>query len=65
MFVSTTEIINKNDVITLLCPTFQAVNVKHNKVGETNEPGMYRINDDLVTLCLLYQLSTVKLNKLM
>ncbi|RLM85929.1 dolichyl-diphosphooligosaccharide--protein glycosyltransferase 48 kDa subunit [Panicum miliaceum] len=25
----------------------KAVNVKHHKVGETNEPGMYRINDDL------------------
>ncbi|TVU40056.1 hypothetical protein EJB05_13504, partial [Eragrostis curvula] len=24
----------------------KAVNVKHNKVGEANEPGMYRINDD-------------------
>ncbi|GJN09914.1 hypothetical protein PR202_ga27968 [Eleusine coracana subsp. coracana] len=25
----------------------KAVNVKHHKIGETNEPGMYRINDDL------------------
>lgn len=27
---------------------FQAVNVRHNKVGENNEPAIYRINDDLV-----------------
>lgn len=31
----------------------QAINVKHNKVGETTEPGMYRVNDDLVTTYLL------------
>jgi hypothetical protein len=31
----------------------QAVNVKHNKAGETTEPGMYRINDDLVNHLLL------------
>lgn len=27
---------------------FQAVNVRHHKVGETDEPAIYRINDDLV-----------------
>ena len=28
---------------------YQAVNVRHHKVGEVVEPAMYRINDDLVT----------------
>lgn len=28
----------------------QAVNVRHHKVGETDEPAMYRINDDLVKI---------------
>ncbi|KAG8100320.1 hypothetical protein GUJ93_ZPchr0013g36859 [Zizania palustris] len=35
----------------------KAVNVKHNKVGETNEPGMYRINDDLEYSVEIYEWS--------
>ena len=27
---------------------FQAVDLRHHKVGETDEPAMYRIKDDLV-----------------
>jgi oligosaccharyltransferase complex subunit beta len=32
---------------------FKAVNVQHHKVGETNEPSIYRINDDLVIWMML------------
>ncbi|ONM20681.1 Dolichyl-diphosphooligosaccharide--protein glycosyltransferase 48 kDa subunit [Zea mays] len=35
----------------------KAVNVKHHKVGETNEPGMYRINDDLEYSVEIYEWS--------
>uniref|UniRef100_A0A0D9WWR9 Dolichyl-diphosphooligosaccharide--protein glycosyltransferase 48 kDa subunit n=1 Tax=Leersia perrieri TaxID=77586 RepID=A0A0D9WWR9_9ORYZ len=35
----------------------KALNVKHNKVGETNEPGMYRINDDLEYSVEIYEWS--------
>lgn len=28
---------------------FQAVNIRHHKVGETDEPAIYRIKDDLVS----------------
>jgi oligosaccharyltransferase complex subunit beta len=35
----------------------KAVNVKHHKVGETNEPGMYRINDDVEYLVEIYEWS--------
>ncbi|TVU40057.1 hypothetical protein EJB05_13505, partial [Eragrostis curvula] len=34
-----------------------AVNVKHHKVGEANEPGMYRINDDLEYSVDIYEWS--------
>lgn len=30
---------------------FQAVNVGHHKVGEIDEPSMYRIKDELVMFC--------------
>ncbi|KAJ4745642.1 Dolichyl-diphosphooligosaccharide--protein glycosyltransferase 48 kDa subunit [Rhynchospora pubera] len=35
----------------------KAVNVKHNKVGETTEPGIYRINDDLEYSVEIYEWS--------
>ncbi|KAM3213240.1 hypothetical protein ACQJBY_065941 [Aegilops geniculata] len=35
----------------------KAVNVKHHKVGETNEPSMYRINDDLEYSVEIYEWS--------
>ncbi|XP_062189072.1 dolichyl-diphosphooligosaccharide--protein glycosyltransferase 48 kDa subunit [Phragmites australis] len=35
----------------------KAGNVKHHKVGETNEPGMYRINDDLEYSVEIYEWS--------
>ncbi|GMI83730.1 DEFECTIVE GLYCOSYLATION [Hibiscus trionum] len=35
----------------------KAVNVKHYKVGETNEPALYRINDDLVYSVEIYEWS--------
>ncbi|ONM52393.1 hypothetical protein Zm00014a_039795 [Zea mays] len=35
----------------------KAVNVRHHKVGETNEPGMYRINDDLEYSVEIYEWS--------
>ncbi|KAM0952014.1 putative dolichyl-diphosphooligosaccharide--protein glycotransferase [Dioscorea sansibarensis] len=35
----------------------KAVNVKHNKVGETSEPAMYRINDDLEYSLEIYEWS--------
>jgi hypothetical protein len=50
----------KRGGLTLVVFNLQAVNFKHNKVGETNEPGMYRINDDLVTLFHLRLLSSEK-----
>lgn len=30
--------------------------MKHNKVGEADEPAIYRINDDLVSLFLLIEM---------
>ncbi|XP_078180759.1 dolichyl-diphosphooligosaccharide-protein glycosyltransferase 48kDa subunit family protein [Carex rostrata] len=35
----------------------KAINVKHNKVGETTEPGMYRVNDDLEYSVEIYEWS--------
>ncbi|KAL4319002.1 hypothetical protein GQ457_18G015610 [Hibiscus cannabinus] len=35
----------------------KAVNVKHHKVGETNEPALYRINDELVYSVEVYEWS--------
>ncbi|THU47730.1 hypothetical protein C4D60_Mb09t18710 [Musa balbisiana] len=35
----------------------KAVNVRHHKVGETNEPSMYRINDDLEYSVEIYEWS--------
>ncbi|XP_057964207.1 dolichyl-diphosphooligosaccharide--protein glycosyltransferase 48 kDa subunit isoform X2 [Malania oleifera] len=35
----------------------KAVNVRHNKVGEANEPAMYRINDDLEYFVEVYEWS--------
>ncbi|PIA55632.1 hypothetical protein AQUCO_00700148v1 [Aquilegia coerulea] len=35
----------------------KAVNVRHNKVGETDEPAMYRINDDLEYFVEIYEWS--------
>ncbi|KAH7833993.1 hypothetical protein Vadar_011725 [Vaccinium darrowii] len=35
----------------------KAVNVRHNKVGEANEPSMYRINDDLEYAVEIYEWS--------
>ncbi|KAL9245993.1 hypothetical protein vseg_019582 [Gypsophila vaccaria] len=35
----------------------KALNVKHHKVGETNEPSMYRINDDLEYSVEVYEWS--------
>lgn len=36
----------------------QAVNVRHHKVGETDEPAIYRINDDVVIFLLFQSNST-------
>ncbi|GJY03711.1 dolichyl-diphosphooligosaccharide--protein glycosyltransferase 48 kDa subunit, partial [Tanacetum coccineum] len=35
----------------------QAVNVRHHRVGETEEPAIYRINDDLEYLVEIYEWS--------
>ncbi|KAI3725862.1 hypothetical protein L1987_65658 [Smallanthus sonchifolius] len=38
-------------------PVQKAVNVKHHRVGETDEPSIYRINDDLEYLVEIYEWS--------
>ena len=47
-------------VISSLVLDHQAVNLRHNKAGETDEPAMYRIKDDLVTCQAVCSFSSLK-----
>jgi oligosaccharyltransferase complex subunit beta len=64
IYNSTCEYLQFNMVCITICCTFfihvlnsQAVNVRHNKVGETDEPAIYRINDDLDFSVEIYEWS--------
>ncbi|KAK2986267.1 hypothetical protein RJ640_021836 [Escallonia rubra] len=44
-------------LVSVVQVNLKALNVRHHKVGETNEPAMYRINDDLEYAVDIYEWS--------